>query len=64
MKILITGAVGFIGFHLSQNLLNFKKIKYMELIILINITQLNLKKKNRAFKKKKFSFSKNRYYIY
>ena len=52
MKILITGAAGFIGYNLAYLLLK-KIIKFLELIILIIIILQNSKKKKRILLLKK-----------
>ena len=57
MKILITGAAGFIGYNLA-NLLLKKIIKFLELIILIIIILQNSKRILLLNKNKKFSFNK------
>ncbi len=60
MKILITGAAGFIGFHLSKKILNNKKNIVFGLDNLNNYYDKNLKKDRLKilFKKKNFKFSK------
>ena len=56
MKILITGAAGFIGFHLSQNLLNFKKNKIYGIDNFDKYYSIKLKKKRIELLKKKKNF--------
>ena len=43
MKIIVTGAAGFIGFHLINKLIQNKNYKFLGLTQLIIITQRRLK---------------------
>jgi len=56
MKILITGAAGFIGFHLSQNLLKFKKNKIFGIDNFDKYYSIKLKKKRIELLKKEKNF--------
>jgi UDP-glucuronate 4-epimerase len=57
MKIIVTGAAGFIGFHLCKNLLKNKKITVMGIDSINSYYSRSLKKKkNPSFKKKQFYF--------
>jgi UDP-glucuronate 4-epimerase len=60
MKILITGAAGFIGFHLSKSLLEFKKNKIYAIDNLDNYYSVRIKKKRIQIlqKNKNFFFNK------
>ena len=60
MKILVTGAAGFIGYHITQELLKFKNARIFGIDNLNNYYDVKLKKQ-RLFilnKNKKFSFKK------
>ncbi len=63
MKILITGAAGFIGFHLSNKFLQNKKFTIYGLDNLNNYYSVELKKKrlNILRKNKNFIFIKAEY---
>jgi len=56
MKILITGAAGFIGFHLSRNLLKFKKNKIFGIDNFDKYYSIKLKKKRIELLKKEKNF--------
>ena len=56
MKILITGAAGFIGFHLSRNLLKFKKNKIYGIDNFDEYYSIKLKKKRIELLKKEKNF--------
>jgi UDP-glucuronate 4-epimerase len=56
MKILITGAAGFIGFHLSRNLLKFKKNKIYGIDNFDKYYSIKLKKKRIELLKKEKNF--------
>ena len=47
MKIIVTGAAGFIGFHLCKNLLKNKKITVMGIDSINSYYSRSLKKKRR-----------------
>ena len=64
MKILITGCAGFIGYHISQKLLKYKKYNVIGIDNIDNyydvnlkIDRLNLLKKNKNFRYKRIDIS-------
>ena len=56
MKILVTGCAGFIGFHLTKKLGEFKKYKVYGIDNLNTYYDLKLKKDRLKILKKKLSF--------
>lgn len=57
MNVLITGCVGFIGFHVCNNLLNSKKNKIIGIDNINNYYDVNLKyERLKVLKKKKILF--------
>ena len=60
MKILVTGCAGFIGFHISQKLLKYKKYNVIGIDNIDNYYDVNLKidRLNLLKKKKNFQFKK------
>ena len=61
MKIVVTGAAGFIGFHLCKNLLKNKKITVLGIDSINNYYSKSIKKKRICLLKEKILFLKNRF---
>ena len=57
MKILITGAAGFIGFHVAEELLKNKNYKIIGIDNLDSYYSVSLKKKRLSILKKKKTFN-------
>ena len=60
MKILVTGCAGFIGYHISQKLLKYKRYNVIGIDNIDNYYDVNLKidRLNLLKKKKNFQFKK------